>query len=57
MVVTKKIDDLTEKIKKRFLNNEIPQKYNQLEEIDGIALLEEKVDFLIEVYQLLLFLL
>lgn len=48
MVVTKKIDDLTEKIKKRFLNNEIPQKYNQLEEIDGIALLEEKVDFLIE---------
>lgn len=42
------INALTEKIRKRFLNNEIPQKYNQLEEEDGIAILEERVDFLIE---------
>jgi len=42
------INALTEKIRKRFLNNEIPQKYNQLEEQDGLALLEERVDFLIE---------
>jgi two-component system phosphate regulon sensor histidine kinase PhoR len=46
--VTRNINALTEKIRKRFLNNEIPQKYNQLEEEDGIALLEERVDFLIE---------
>ncbi len=30
------------------MNNEIPQKHNQLEEVDGIAQLEERVDFLIE---------
>ena len=46
--VTRKINALGEKIRKRFLNNEIPQKYNQLEEEDGLALLEEKVDYLIE---------
>lgn len=39
---------LAEKIKKRFLTNEIPQKHNQLEEEDGLTLLEERVDFLIE---------
>ncbi len=39
---------LTEKIRKRFLNNEIPQKHNQLEEEDALAILEERVDFLIE---------
>lgn len=46
--ITKKVNALTEKIRKRFLNNEIPQKHNQLEEEDGIALLEQRVDFLIE---------
>jgi two-component system phosphate regulon sensor histidine kinase PhoR len=46
--VMRKINFLGEKIRKRFLTNEIPQKYNQLEEEDGLALLEEKVDFLIE---------
>lgn len=46
--VTRNINALTEKIRKRFLNNEIPQKHNQLEEEDGIAILEERVDFLIE---------
>lgn len=46
--VMRKINTLGEKIRRRFLTNEIPQKYNQLEEEDGLALLEEKVDFLIE---------
>lgn len=46
--VTRTINALTEKIRKRFLNNEIPQKYNQLEEQDAMSLLEERVDFLIE---------
>jgi two-component system, OmpR family, phosphate regulon sensor histidine kinase PhoR len=46
--VTNKMSALADKIKKRFLNNEIPQKYNQLEEEDGMTLLEERVDFLIE---------
>lgn len=42
------VNALSEKIRKRFLNKEIPQKYNQLEEEDGITQLDEKVDFLIE---------
>ena len=46
--VTRNVNALTEKIRTRFLNNEIPQKYNQLEEEDGIVMLEERVDFLIE---------
>lgn len=46
--VTQKINALTEKIRQRFLTNEIPQKLNQLEEEDGIAILEDRVDFLIE---------
>jgi two-component system phosphate regulon sensor histidine kinase PhoR len=46
--VARNVNALTEKIRKRFLNNEIPQKYNQLEEQDSIAILEERVDFLIE---------
>lgn len=46
--VTANVNSLSEKIRKRFLNKEIPQKYNQLEEEDGLILLEEKVDFLIE---------
>ncbi|WP_317897645.1 sensor histidine kinase [Aurantibacillus circumpalustris] len=46
--ITNNMNALADKIKKRFLNNEIPQKYNQLEEQDGMSLLEERVDFLIE---------
>jgi len=46
--VTKRTNFLSEKIKKRFLNNEIPQKHNQLEEEDGLMRLNERVDFLIE---------
>jgi two-component system, OmpR family, phosphate regulon sensor histidine kinase PhoR len=46
--VTHNLNVLTEKIRSRFLANAIPQKYNQLEEEDGLSRLEEKVDFLIE---------
>lgn len=46
--VMRNINALTEKIRKRFLNNEIPQKQDQLEEQDGMALLEDRVNFLIE---------
>ncbi len=48
VVVTRNVNALSDKIKKRFLNNEIPQRINQLEEEDGIDILEGKVDFLIE---------
>ncbi len=46
--LAKRINRLTEKIRKRFLNKEIPQKQNQLEEPDSLILLEKKVDNLIE---------
>lgn len=46
--VTKRTNFLSEKIRKRFLHKEIPQKYNQLEEEDGLLRLNERVDFLIE---------
>ncbi|MDI1354619.1 MAG: ATP-binding protein [bacterium] len=46
--VTHSINALEEKIRSRFLTNEIPRKQNQLEELDGISSLEERVDFLIE---------
>ena len=46
--VSKNMNILAEKIKKRFANNEIPQKYSQLEEEDALDRLEERVDFLIE---------
>src|SRR4051812_33244448 len=46
--VTHNINTLTEKIRMRFLTKEIPLKRNQLEEQDGLELLEERVDFLIE---------
>ena len=46
--VTNRTNFLSEKIRKRFANNEIPQKYNQLEEEDGLLRLNERVDFLIE---------
>ena len=46
--VSHNINVLSEKIKKRFASNEIPRKYNQLEEEDALIRLEERVDFLIE---------
>ncbi len=46
--VTDNVNALTEKIRERFLNNEIPQKQDQLEEQDGLLTLEERVNFLIE---------
>jgi two-component system phosphate regulon sensor histidine kinase PhoR len=46
--VSYNIKSLSEKIKKRFASNEIPQKYNQLEEEDAMLRLDERVDFLIE---------
>ena len=46
--LAKDIGALSEKIRRRFLNNEIPQKLNLLEEEDSLHDLGEKVDFLIE---------
>ncbi len=46
--VSRNINTLSEKIKKRFASNEIPRKYNQLEEEDAVLRLDERVDFLIE---------
>lgn len=46
--IAKSINFLSEKIRKRFLNKEIPQKHNQLEEVDSIIELEDSVDFLID---------
>lgn len=46
--VAHNIDLLTEKIRARFLTNEIPLKRSQLEEQDSISLLEERVDLLVE---------
>lgn len=46
--LAKDIKALIEKIRSRFLHNEIPQKLNLLEEEDNLVQLEEKVDYLIE---------
>lgn len=46
--VNRDIAKLTEKIRKKFLANQIPEKLNLLEEEDSITQLEEKVDYLIE---------
>jgi two-component system, OmpR family, phosphate regulon sensor histidine kinase PhoR len=46
--ITGIVNTLSEKIKRRFSSKEIPQKYSQLEDEDGLARLEERVDFLIE---------
>lgn len=48
MDISDTVKALADKIRKRFLSNEIPQKHNQLEEEDGLIMLEERVDFLIE---------
>ncbi len=48
IVITNRTNNLSEKIRKKFLMNEIPQKYNQLEEEDGLLRLDERVDLLIE---------
>jgi two-component system, OmpR family, phosphate regulon sensor histidine kinase PhoR len=49
--ISRNIDRLSLKIRKKFSNKEIPQKYNQLEEVDSILQLEERVDKLIELRQ------
>jgi two-component system phosphate regulon sensor histidine kinase PhoR len=46
--LAKRINRLSEKIRKRFLNKQIPQKQNLLEEPDSLIILETKVDNLIE---------
>ena len=46
--IAKTINNLSEKIRSRFLTKEIPQKHNQLEEVDSLIELENRVDFLIE---------
>lgn len=46
--VNNKVNALTEKIRLRFLNNEIPQKQNQLEDEDSLELLNQRVNLLIE---------
>jgi two-component system phosphate regulon sensor histidine kinase PhoR len=46
--IAKSVGALSEKIRKRFLGKEIPQKHNQLEEVDSIVELGNRVDFLIE---------
>lgn len=46
--IAKNINVLSEKIRARFLTKEIPQKHNQLEEIDSLTELENRVDILIE---------
>jgi two-component system, OmpR family, phosphate regulon sensor histidine kinase PhoR len=46
--VARKANDLSEKIKKAFSSNEIPQKYSQLDEEDALDRLAERVDSLIE---------
>ena len=46
--VTTNVNLLNEKIRKRFLNKEIPQVPDQLEEVDGLAQLSERVELLIE---------
>lgn len=46
--LAKRINRLSEKIRKRFFNKEIPQKQNLLEEPDSLIILETKVDNLIE---------
>ncbi|MCW3076697.1 MAG: Two-component sensor histidine kinase [Bacteroidetes bacterium] len=46
--ISKNINALAEKIRKRFLSKEIPQKHNQLDEVDSLVELESRVDLLIE---------
>jgi len=45
--LAKRINFLIEKIRKRFLNKEIPERQNQLEDPDSLIILENKIDFLI----------
>jgi two-component system, OmpR family, phosphate regulon sensor histidine kinase PhoR len=46
--ITRFMQALSEKIRERFLKSEIPRKYHPLDEEDGLARLEERVDLLIE---------
>ncbi|MBA3664029.1 MAG: sensor histidine kinase [Bacteroidetes bacterium] len=46
--IANNINALAEKIRKRFLSKEIPQKHNQLDEVDSLIELERRVNLLIE---------
>jgi two-component system, OmpR family, phosphate regulon sensor histidine kinase PhoR len=46
--IARRLNALSYKIRERFASNELPRKYSQLEEEDGLARLEERVEFLIE---------
>ncbi|MGZ4098370.1 MAG: sensor histidine kinase [Bacteroidia bacterium] len=46
--ISRNINALAEKIRKRFLNKEIPQKHDQLDEVDSLKELESRVNLLIE---------
>jgi two-component system, OmpR family, phosphate regulon sensor histidine kinase PhoR len=46
--ISRNITALSEKIRKRFLSKEIPQKHNQLDEVDSLVELESRVNLLIE---------
>lgn len=46
--VSRRVNRLSEKIRERFSNNEIPRRQRQLETEDCIKRLEDRVDFLIE---------
>jgi two-component system phosphate regulon sensor histidine kinase PhoR len=46
--LSKNINALAEKIRKRFLVKEIPQKHNQLDEVDSLVELERRVNLLID---------
>lgn len=48
VIINKRINALSEKIRQTFLSKEIPDKQNLLEEIDSIGQLNDRVDLLID---------
>lgn len=46
--ISRNVNALAEKIRKRFLSKEIPQRHDQLDEVDSLVELESRVDLLIE---------
>lgn len=46
--ISRNINALAEKIRRRFLSKEIPQQHDQLDEVDSLKELEDRVDLLIE---------
>jgi two-component system, OmpR family, phosphate regulon sensor histidine kinase PhoR len=45
--LSRRLNDLSEKIRRRLASNELPRNYNALDEDDGLSRLKERVDFLI----------